>query len=95
MGCSECQEGYGAVTPYTENPLGRQVALAIDVALLGFEERGKPIFPVLYAVIEDAFWKKGSQVGVYNRMPLSVQHLVGNTEPIEDNINPYHSTFKL
>lgn len=94
MGCSECQEGYGAVTPYTENPLGKQVSLAIDVALLGFEERGKPLFPVLYAVIEDAFWKKGSQVGVYNRMPLNVQHLVGNTEPIGDNVNPYHKEFK-
>ncbi len=66
IGCSECQEGYGAVTPHTENPLGCQVALAIDVALLGFEERGKPIFPVLYAVVEDAFWKKGSKIGVYN-----------------------------
>lgn len=95
MGCSECQEGYGAVTPYTEKPLGRQVALAIDVALLGFEERGKPIFPVLYAVIEDAFWKKGSRIGVYNKMPLNVQHLVGNTEPVRDNINPYHSAFSL
>jgi len=94
MGCSECQEGYGAVTPYTENPLGKQVALAIDVALLGFEERGKPVFPVLYAVVEDAFWKKGSQVGVYNKLPLNVQHLVGNTEPVGDNINPYHREFK-
>ena len=94
MGCSECQEGYGAVTPYTENPLGRQVALAIDVALLGFEERGKPIFPVLYAVVEDAFWKKGSQIGVYNKLPLNVQHLVGNTEPLGDEINPYHREFK-
>jgi len=94
MGCSECQEGYGAVTPYTENPLGRQVALAIDVALLGFEERGKPIFPVLYAVVEDAFWKKGLEIGVYSKMPLNVQHLVGNTEPIGDNINPYYKEFK-
>lgn len=94
MGCSECQEGYGAITPYTEKPLGHQVALAIDVALLGFEKRGKPIFPVLYAVIEDAFWKKGSQIGVYNKIPLNVQNLVGNIEPIGDYINPYHSTFK-
>lgn len=94
MGCSECQEGYGAVTSRTENPLGRQAALAIDVALLGFEERGKPVFPVLYAVVEDAFWKKGLRIGVYNRLPLNVQRLVGNTEPIEDNVNPYHSTFK-
>jgi len=95
MGCSECQEGYGAVTPYTENPLGNQVSLAIDVALLGFEERGKPVFPVLYAVVEDAFWKKGSQIGVYNRMPLNVQHLVGNTQPIGDEVNPYHREFKF
>jgi len=95
IGCSECQEGYGAVTSHTENQLGHEVALAIDVALLGFEERGKPIFPVLYAVIEDAFWKKGPQIGVYNRMPLDVQHLVGNTEPIGGNVNPYYSIFKL
>ena len=93
MGCSECQEGYGAVTPYTENPLGKQVSLAIDVALVGFEERCKPIFPVLYAVIEDAFWKKGSEIGVYNKLPLNVQHLAGNIEAcVEDNINPYHRT---
>lgn len=94
IGCSECQEGYGAVTSRTENPLGRQAALAIDVALLGFEERGKPVFPVLYAVIEDAFWKRGSRIGVYNRLPLNVQHLVGNTEPIGDDVNPYYSMLK-
>jgi Xaa-Pro aminopeptidase len=94
IGCSECQEGYGAVTPHTETPLGHQVALAIDVALLGFEERGKPIFPVLYAVVEDAFWKKGSKIGVYNRLPLNVQHLVGNIEPFGERINPYYSPFK-
>jgi len=95
MGCSECQEGYGAVTPFTKNPLGNQVALALDAALVGFEKRGRPIFPVLYAVVEDAFWKKGSEIGVYNKLPLNVQHLVGNTEPIGDNINPYHREFKV
>jgi len=93
MGCSECQEGYGAVTPYTDNPLGKNVGLAIDVALLGFEERGKPIFPVLYAVVEDAFWKKGKNVGVYNRLPLNVQHLVGNTDPVSNKVHPYHREF--
>ncbi|KYH40239.1 MAG: putative Xaa-Pro dipeptidase [Candidatus Bathyarchaeota archaeon B26-2] len=95
MGCSECQEGYGAVTPYTTNPLGRQVALAIDVALVGFDEKGELIFPVRYAVVEDAFWKKGSEVGVYNRLPLNVQHLVGNLEPIGDDVNPYHKEFPV
>jgi Xaa-Pro aminopeptidase len=89
IGCSECQEGFGAVTPYTNYPLGNQVALAIDTALIGFEKKDTPIFPVLYAVIEDAFWKKGTRVGVYNIMPLNVQHLVGNLDPITD-VNPYH-----
>jgi len=93
MGCSECQEGYGAVTPYTTNPLGKQVGLAIDVALVGFDEHGNLIFPVRYAVVEDAFWKKGSNVGVYNKLPLNVQHLVGNLEPVGDNVNPYHKEF--
>jgi len=88
-GCSECQEGYGAVTPYTTNPLGEQVTLMIDVALVGFRKRREPLFDILYAVIEDAFLKRGSEVGVYNRLPLSVQHLVGNTDPVGDNINPY------
>jgi len=94
-GCSECQEGYGAVTPYTENPLGEGVALMIDVALLGFIKRGEPLFPVLYAVIEDSFWKKGPEVGVYNRLPLNVQPLMGNMEPLGKNINPYHKSFKV
>ncbi len=92
-GCSECQEGYGAVTPYTTNPLGKQVALMIDVALLGFMEKRKHIFEVLYAVIEDAFWKKGKEVGVYNRLPLNVQHLVGNMDPLGTGINLYHKEF--
>jgi len=94
-GCSECQEGYGAVTPYTENPLGDQVALMIDIALSGYGTGREPLFSVLYAVIEDSFWKKGKEVGVYNKMPLNVQHLIGNTEPLADNINPYHREFRL
>jgi len=94
-GCSECQEGYGAVTPYTNDPLGNEVALMIDVALLGFTERHKPVFETLYDVIEDAFWKKGRKVGVYNRLPLDVQHLVGNNEPLDSDLNPYHRQFTL
>ena len=94
-GCSECQEGYGAVTPYTEHPLGNKVSLMIDVALLGFTKRGEPLFPVLYAVVEDAFWKSGSDVGVYNKLPLNVQHLVGNTNPMGDKVNPNYKEFKL
>jgi len=88
-GCSECQEGYGAVTPHTEAPLGHRVALMIDVALLGFKRRGEPLFHVPYAVIEDAFWKMDSRVGVYNQLPLDVQELVGSLSDFGPN--PYHS----
>jgi Xaa-Pro aminopeptidase len=91
-GCSECQEGYGAVTPFSENPLAPKAALMIDVAFMGFDASGELVFPIEYAVIEDAFWKRGKDVGVYNRMPLSVQELVGKewTDIPESMINPYH-----
>jgi len=87
-GCSECQEGFGAVTPHSDHPLGHSLALMIDIALLGFRERGKPLFEVHYAVIEDAFWKMDTRVGVYNSLPLNVQSLVGNLDDYEHN--PYH-----
>lgn len=94
-GCSECQEGYGAITPYTDQPLGNRVTLMIDVALLGFRQRNKPLFDTLYDVIEDAFWKKGKEVGVYNRLPLNVRHLVGNLDPLGSDVNPYHTQFNI
>jgi Xaa-Pro aminopeptidase len=91
-GCSECQEGYGAVTPYSDEPLGEKVALMIDVAFMGFDAQGKLVFPIEYAVIEDSFWKTGKKVGVYNRMPLNVQDLVGQelASIPQDMINPYY-----
>jgi Xaa-Pro aminopeptidase len=90
-GCSECQEGFGAVTPYTDEPLGRNVALMIDVAFMGFDERKNLVFPIEYAVIEDAFWKKGKVIGVYNRLPLSVQDFVGgeHADVPKSRRNPY------
>jgi Xaa-Pro aminopeptidase len=94
-GCSECQEGFGAVTPYTDEPLGTNIALMIDVAFLGFDEKKRLAFPVEYAVIEDGFWKSGRTIGVYNRMPLDVQDLSGR-ELIEippDRVNPYHRPY--
>lgn len=91
-GCSECQEGYGAVTPYTDEPLGKNVALMIDVAFMGFDATGKLAFPVEYAVIEDSFWKRGRRMGVYNKIPLDVQDLVGTaiTGVPKDKVNPYY-----
>jgi Xaa-Pro aminopeptidase len=91
-GCSECQEGYGAVTPYSENRLAKNAALMIDVAFMGFDEKHELVFPVEYAVIEDSFWKKGKEIGVYNRIPLSVQDLVDSslTDIPEGRVNPYY-----
>jgi len=90
-GCSECQEGYGAVTPYTDDPLGRNAALMIDVAFMGFDERKRLVFPIEYAVIEDSFWKRAKAVGVYNRLPLSVQAFVGGdlVDVPKASLNPY------
>ena len=94
-GCSECQEGFGAVTPYTDEPLGRNLALMIDVAFMGFDDAHRLVFPVEYAVIEDAFWKKGREVGVYNRLPLTVQDFVGQDriDIPSGEINPYYRRF--
>jgi hypothetical protein len=91
-GCSECQEGFGAVTPFTAEPLGRNVALMIDVAFTGFDERGRLVYPIEYAVIEDSFWKKGRRIGVYNRLPLAVQDFVGGAlaDVPKKRVNPYY-----
>jgi Xaa-Pro aminopeptidase len=91
-GCSECQEGFGAVTPYTHEPLGKNAALMIDVALMGFDEKKDLVFPIEYAVIEDSFWKKGREIGVYNQMPLCVQDFVGKdiAKIPQDRLNPYY-----
>ncbi len=91
-GCSECQEGFGAVTPYTDDPLGDRVALMIDVAFMGFDEKKRLVFPIEYAVIEDGFWKAGRETGVFNRMPLDVQAFVGGglVEIPPVSVNPYH-----
>ena len=95
-GCSECQEGFGAVTPYTDEPLGNNVALMIDVAFMGFDAEGKSVFPIEYAVIEDSFWKIGKKIGVYNKIPLNVQDLVGKelTGVPRRRINPYYKKIK-
>jgi Xaa-Pro aminopeptidase len=90
-GCSECQEGYGAVTPFSEEPLGKNVAMMIDVAFMGSYEEGDLVFPLEYAVIEDSLWKQGNKIGVYNQMPLNVQEFVGKEIHAipKEKINPY------
>lgn len=43
-------------------------------------------------LIEDAFWKKGGIIGVYNKISLNVQDFVGNdiVEVPKAKINPYY-----
>lgn len=96
-GCSECQEGFGAVTPYSVEPLGENVALMIDVAFMGFNEEKELVFPIEYVVIEDGFWKEGKKVGVYNRMPLNVQPFVANdfVDIPGSMVNPYYEQCSL
>ena len=89
-GCSEAQEGYGAVTSEFEGPFGKRVSLMLDCALLGFEKKGKPLFPCLYAVVESSTWKNGKKAGLYNRIPVYVQHLAGNEKPITDKECKYY-----
>ena len=90
-GCSECQEGYGAVTGDFVGKFGKRVSLMLDTALIGFEKEGVPKFPLIYAVVEDSLWKNGRNVGIYNRIPIRAQHLVGNEKPItKQEQNPYY-----
>ena len=90
-GCSEAQEGYGAVTSEFKGPFGKRVSLMLDCALLGFRDHGKPEFPCLYAVVESSTWKNGRQAGIYNRIPIDAQPLVGNEKAItKKNVCPYH-----
>jgi hypothetical protein len=63
---------------------------------MGFDERKELVFPIEYTVIEDAFWKKGKTIGVYNRLPLSVQDFVGGdrADVPRGRLNPYfHPVF--
>ena len=90
-GCSEAQEGFGAITSAAAEPMGQRVSLMIDCALIGFEKHGKPLFPCVYAVVENSMWRNGKKAGMYNRIPISAQHLAGNERRItEKNQNPYY-----
>jgi len=90
-GCSECHEGYGAVTGDFVGKFGKRVSLMLDTALVGFEKEGVPLFPLIYAVVEDSLWKNGKKVGIYNRIPIRAQRLVGNEQRIADeDQNPYY-----
>lgn len=78
-GYTECQEFYGAITLNSQQPLGKQIVMMLDVAIKGVGSKWDDIvIPGLdYLVIEKTLGKYGKEVRVLNDLPVNVQHLVG------------------
>lgn len=83
-GYTECQEFYGAITLESEGPLGHQIVTMLDVALRGvgntWDEVILPGFD--YLVVENTLGKFGKRVEVFNKIPVNVQHMVGNVDEL-------------
>ncbi|MBQ7176848.1 MAG: M24 family metallopeptidase [Victivallales bacterium] len=81
-GYTECQEFYGAITLDTKKPLGNRIITMLDVALRGignnWDEVVIPGFD--YLVIENTLCKDGPKVETLTKLPINVQHLVGNAD---------------
>ncbi len=82
-GYTECQEFFGAITLDSDEPLGEQIVMMLDVALRGIGDNWNDVvIPDFdYLVIENTLGKFGKRVENFNKLPLNVQSLVGN--PIE------------
>lgn len=78
-GYTECQEFYGAITLESEEPLGERIVTMLDVALRGVGDRWDDVvIPGMdFVVVESTLGKSGPEVEVFNRVPVSVQELVG------------------
>ncbi|MEG0146176.1 MAG: M24 family metallopeptidase, partial [Clostridia bacterium] len=78
-GYTECQEFYGAITLDSVEPLGSQIVTMLDVAVRGFANHWNDIvIPGMdYVLVEKTLGKFGTRVEVLNKLPISVQHLVG------------------
>ncbi len=81
-GYTECQEFFGAITLESRQPLGNQIVTMLDVALRGIGDMWDDvIIPGFdYIVIENTLGKFGKKVEVFNKLPVNVQHLVGNPD---------------
>ncbi len=81
-GYTECQEFYGAITLKSNEPLDEQVVTMLDVAIRGYGDTcDEVIIPGLdYIVIENTLGKSGKKVETFTKLPLNVQHMVGNVE---------------
>ncbi|NVM02725.1 MAG: hypothetical protein HWN67_10335 [Candidatus Helarchaeota archaeon] len=83
-GYTECQEFYGAITLDSEEPLGEQIVMMLDVALRGIGDKWNDvIIPNFdYIVVEDTLGKFGKKVEILTKLPKNVQDMVGNVNVI-------------
>ena len=81
-GYTECQEFYGAITLDTKKPLGNHIITMLDVALRGIGNKwDEVVIPGFdYLVIENTLCKDGAKVETLTKLPINVQHLVGNAD---------------
>lgn len=79
-GYTECQEFYGAITLNSDEPMGNQIVMMLDVAARGFGSTwDEVIIPEFdYILVEKTLGKSGRKVEVLNSLPIRVQHLVGS-----------------
>ena len=78
-GYTECQELYGALNLTFNHKLPKQVLMMMDVGLCSYIDAWEnEMIPNLdYIVIEKTTGKFDQEIRVLNRLPLNLQHLVG------------------
>lgn len=78
-GYTECQELYGALNLNFNRKLPKQVLMMMDVGLCSYVDTWEnEIIPNLdYIVIEKTTGKYDKEIRVLNRLPVNLQHLVG------------------
>lgn len=83
-GYTECQEFFGAITLDSDEPLGEQIVMMLDVALRGIGDSWDDVVipDFEYLVVENTLGKFGHKVENFNKVPVNVQALVGNPEAI-------------
>lgn len=81
-GYTECQEFYGAITLDSNEPLGEQIVMMLDVALRGVGDNWNDVvIPGFdYVVVENTLGKFGHRVENFNKVPVKVQSLIGNPD---------------
>ncbi len=83
-GYTECQEFYGAITLDSDEPLGEQIVMMLDVALRGIGDNWNDVVipDFEYLVVENTLGKFGHKVENFNKVPVNVQAMVGNPDKV-------------